>query len=209
MPAAVGKSKSKVYFSGMSVVASPISCVCGALAALAMLCAQAIAPAAADQNDPALDRLFGILQTTGDPSEAQAADREIWRRWTASGDDAVDRLMRIGLAAVHSGDLSGAETVFGEVTGRLPDFAEGWNKRATVRYYLGKFDGAIADCARVLALEARHYGALSGMGLIHMASGDKAKALQWFKRALAVNPHMRGVQAHISSLQKELKGRPI
>lgn len=190
-------------------IAPPISCLCGALAALALLLAHAIAPAVADQNDPALERLFEILQTTDDSAQALAADREIWRRWGESEDETADRLMRTGLVALHSGDLAGAETVFGEVTERLPEFAEGWNKRATVRYFRGNLSGAIADCGRTLALESRHYGALSGMGLIHMAKDDKAEALQWFKRALSVNPHMVGVRSHISSLQKALKGRPI
>lgn len=193
----------------MDVAASPFSRLCGALAALAVLCALALSPAVADQSDPALDRLFGVLQSTDDAAEAHAADQEIWRRWTESGDATVDRLMQTGLVALHAGDLRAAETVFAEITERLPDFAEGWNKRATVRYFQGNFDGAIADCGRVLALEARHYGALSGMGLIHLARDDKAKALQWFKRALAVNPHMSGVKAHVSALQNELKGRPI
>lgn len=185
-----------------------VSWVRAVLAAL-LLAFAVFSPAMADQTDPALNGLFDVLQSTSDPAEAQAADQEIWRRWTESGDDAVDRLMQTGLIAMHGGQLAAAEAMFGEIIALRPDFAEAWNKRATVRYFTGNLDGSIADCARVLALEERHYGAMSGMGLILVAKDDMAEALQWFERALAVNPHMAGVRANIEALRKELKGRRI
>ncbi|MCA8930015.1 MAG: tetratricopeptide repeat protein [Alphaproteobacteria bacterium] len=180
------------------------------MAALVLLSAMPVGSAArADQTDPALDGLFAILQTTADPAVASAADREIWWRWTESGDDAIDRLMQMGLLAMQGGRLAAAEEVFGEVVALRPDFAEAWNKRATVRYFAGNLDGSMADCAQVLALEGRHYGAMSGMGLILMAKGNKRDALEWFERALAVNPHMVGARLHAEALRKHLEGEPI
>jgi len=179
------------------------------LAAALVVCACWPGAASADQTDPALDGLFEVLQTTADPATAQAADREIWRRWTESGEPGANRLMQTGLIAMHAGQLAAAENVFGEIVALHPDFAEAWNKRATVRYFRGDLDGSMADCHRVLALEERHYGAMSGMGLILAAKGDKAKALRWFERALAVNPHMTGVRSNIEALQRKLDGQPI
>ena len=117
--------------------------------------------------------------------------------------------MQMGLLAMQGGRLAAAEEVFGEVVALRPDFAEAWNKRATVRYFAGNLDGSMADCAQVLALEGRHYGAMSGMGLILMAKGNKRDALEWFERALAVNPHMVGARLHAEALRKHLEGEPI
>lgn len=189
--------------------ASRISRLCAALAVWVAL-SMTLAPiASADQTDPMLDELFATLQTTSDPAEAAAADRTIWQIWTASGDDAIDRLMQTGLIAMQTGQLAAAEAMFGEIIALRPNFAEGWNKRATVRYLQGDWNGSIADCGQTLALEERHYGALSGLGLIYMAKGDDAVALEWFERALAINPHMAGVRDHITALRKALRGRRI
>ena len=186
-----------------------ISCLCAALAVWSIICVSFTPAAFADQTDPALDDLFATLQSTKNPAEAAAADQSIWEVWTVSGDPTVDRLMQTGLLAMHAGELETAEVLFTEITQLRPDFAEGWNKRATVRYMRGDFTGSIADCGQTLALEDRHYGALSGMGLIHQAQGDAETALDWFERALSVNPHMSGVKEHISALQRELRGRAI
>lgn len=199
----------RAYCTVMSLAASPFSRICGVLVALAILCGASSVAARADQTDPALDALFETLRTTDDPAAARAADREIWRRWLASGDEATDRMMEAGLTAMQTGDLAAAERAFTAVAESRPYYAEAWNKRATVRYYRGDFDGATADCAHVLALEERHYGALSGMGLIQMAMDNKAEALRWFERALMINPHMAGVRANVKVLRKSLIGEPI
>lgn len=181
----------------------------GAFAALALLGMVASHHAAADQTDPALDYLFEELQSATSTAQAGPIDQEIWQRWTASGDPDLDILMRNGIRAMQSGQLAVAEAIFAEIISIRPKFAEAWNKRATVRYFAGNLVGSIADCGQVLALEARHYGALSGLGMIHLAMDDLAAALQWFERAAIVNPHMAGIQDRISTLRKELKGRQI
>jgi tetratricopeptide (TPR) repeat protein len=193
----------------MFLMATPIYRICAAMAIMACVLVATIRPGVADQTDPALDQLFEALQSAANPSDAQAIDQEIWRRWTASGNADLDLLMRHGVLAMQSGQLAVAETTFAEIIAIHPRFAEAWNKRATVRYFAGDLRGSIADCGQTLALEARHYGALSGLGLIHLAMDDTTTALQWFERAAEVNPHMAGLQDRISALRKELKGRRI
>jgi tetratricopeptide (TPR) repeat protein len=110
---------------------------------------------------------------------------------------------------MNAGYLGLAEDVFNDVVGQAPDFAEGWNKRATVRYFMGNHTGSIEDCARVLELEPRHFGALSGLGMIHVALGDDRAALRWFEQALAVHPYLPGVKENISILRERLRGKAI
>lgn len=178
--------------------------------ALFLVMAVLMAPVArADQNDPALDGLFAELQRPDAAGSADGLTGQIWRRWLDSGDPEVNERLETGMIAMNAGYLQAAEQVFDEVVAAAPDFAEGWNKRATVRFLLGDHAGSIADCARVLALEPRHFGALSGLGLIHATLEDDEEALRWFERALAVNPHMPGVKENISILQKRLRGKAI
>ena len=179
--------------------------------ALLLLCCFAIAaaPAAADQTDPALDGLFAKLQHQDAAPRAARLTEEIWRRWLDSGDAALNERLETGIIAMNAGYLRLAHDVFDDVIGQAPAFAEGWNKRATVRYFLGDHTGSIADCARVLELEPRHFGALSGLGMIHVALGEEAEAIRWFERALAVNPHLPGVKENISILRERLRGKAI
>jgi tetratricopeptide (TPR) repeat protein len=183
--------------------------LCAALATLWLGCSLLLSPAQADQTDPLLDQLFEILQSTDDPLEAVAIDQEIWRRWTASGSPEIDQMVHVGLIAMQAGRFDLAETVFTDIVAKLPKFAEAWNKRATIRYLTGDYSGSLEDCKATLALEMRHYGALSGLGLIHLALGDKAEALSWFEKAISVNPRMEGLAERISTLRKELKGQAI
>ncbi|MGH6892472.1 MAG: tetratricopeptide repeat protein, partial [Dongiaceae bacterium] len=90
-----------------------------------------------------------------------------------------------------------------------PDFSEGWNKRATVLYLIGEYGRSRADVAKTLELEPRHFGALSGLGLIYIAEGDDEKALEAFRRALTVNPTMPGPQRWVEELKAKVEGQPI
>jgi tetratricopeptide (TPR) repeat protein len=159
--------------------------------------------AAAAQKDPRLDDLFAKLQATANPAEAQIVELAIWRIWTESGQPAADSLMRLGEAAMQSGDLNGALSLFTTITQRLPDFAEGWNKRATVLYLMRKYNESTEDIARVLALEPRHFGALSGLGLINVQLDREDAAISAFEQALKVNPNMPQVRANLDALRKK------
>ncbi len=158
-------------------------------------------PAPADQTDPRLESLFGGLKTAA-PSEAEVIERRIWAIWsTYDGKDEATRMaFQRGLSAMGARRNEAAIDAFTEVVEAAPDFAEGWNKRATVRWLAGDFDGSVADIRRTLALEPRHFGALSGLGLILMQTGEHDAAIRAFEEALAVNPHMTAARAHLEAL---------
>ncbi len=165
--------------------------------------------ALADQNDPKLERLFAELGRTEDELLASRIETEIWRTWHISGSDTIDLLMQRSMMAMSVEKFDEALTHLSSVVELAPDFAEGWNKRATVLYLMRRFEDSIADVDRTLALEPRHFGALSGLGLIHRQLGDEAKALEFFERAVEVNPHMAQIQAEIRRLRPKIKGRKL
>ena len=180
------------------------------IAALILGLAMASAPfARADQNDPKLERLFGVLQRTDDGLLALRIQTEIWRTWHVSGSDTVDLLMGRAMMAMSANKFDEAYTHLSGVVEIAPAFAEGWNKRATVLYLMRRFEESIADVDRTLNLEPRHFGALSGLGLIHNQLGDEARALENFKRAVAVNPHMPQIEAQIRRLEAKVEGKKL
>ena len=165
--------------------------------------------AAADQNDPELPALFDRLQQKLTPQEAAEVDRRIWLLWLHSEDEAVNRLMAQGMIAMQRGALVRALERFNDIVERAPEFAEGWNKRATVLYMMGRHPESVADVRRVLSLEPRHYGALSGLGMILVALGREEDALEWLRRALEVNPYLDGIRVLSDEIGERLKGKRI
>lgn len=165
-------------------------------------------PAPADQNDRRLDGLFERLHATGDAAESRGIEQEIWRIWLESDDAVVDRLMRQGMAAMGLRRLELALERFDRIVERAPEFAEGWNKRATVHYLMGDLQASVLDIERTLDLEPRHFGALSGLGLIYDAIDEPRAALRSFEAALRLNPHLEGTRERIEALRRELRGRP-
>jgi tetratricopeptide (TPR) repeat protein len=135
------------------------------------------------------------------------AEQALWLLWSRSGDAAVDRLMERGLEEMQSGRRREAIATFSEVVRRKPAFAEGWNKRATALYLAGEFQRSLADCAEVLKRNPRHFGALSGAGLIHLKLEHHREALDWFRRALEVNPNMSAIETEVRRLEELLRGR--
>jgi tetratricopeptide (TPR) repeat protein len=163
----------------------------------------------ADQDDPRLAELFAKLQRAPSPSEASAAEVSIWQIWTETADDETEKLMQHGIAALGADDEEEALDAFNAVVQRDEHFAEGWNKRATVEFVMGDYDASVADIERTLALEPRHFGALSGLGQIYLALDRKRAALKAFRAALAINPHLDGVREKIEELKKTMDGDPI
>ena len=135
------------------------------------------------------------------------AEQALWLLWGRSGDAAVERLMERGTDEMQSGRLREAIATFTEVIGQRPGFAEGWNKRATALYLAGEHRRSLADCAEVLRRNPRHFGALSGAGLNHVQLEEHRQALDWFQRALAVNPNMPAVRLEVRRLEELLRGR--
>jgi tetratricopeptide (TPR) repeat protein len=135
------------------------------------------------------------------------AEQGLWLLWARSGDAGIDALMARGGEQMQAGRHAEAIASFSQVIGRKPDFAEGWNRRATAYYLAGDYQKSIADCAEVLKRNPSHFGALSGLGQIHMKLEHYAQALEWFRRALEVNPNMIGVEINIRQAEELLKAQ--
>lgn len=166
--------------------------------------------AAADQNDEALNGLFLELKTTANRDIASELEAEIWARWTRFSDNAtIDKRMQQGVTLVNRGNLNVADSWFSGIINSEPDFAEAWNKRATIRFLLGDHQGSKQDILKVLELEPRHFGALSGLGMIHLQAGDLQGAVQAYEAALAINPHMEKVRQSIAKLNIILGGQAL
>jgi len=166
-------------------------------------------PIQGGQNDLRLPVLLDALSEARSAADAAPIEARIWELWTSSGEAAIDQLMALGLAALAVRDYPAALAAFGDITEQKSDFAEGWNKRATVHYLMGDYQRSTEDIEHVLALEPRHFGALSGLGLIALAIGEPEQALEAFETALMIHPHMAGADTHIRALRDKLKGRGI
>jgi tetratricopeptide (TPR) repeat protein len=123
--------------------------------------------------------------------------------WCRSGDADVDALLHEGVEAMERTDLGEAEGIFDRIIEQAPDFAEGWNKRATVRYLSENYEGSIADCEETLARNPNHFGALSGQGLCHMALGQYRQAAALFMRTLAVHPNLMAARHNLAAAMGE------
>jgi tetratricopeptide (TPR) repeat protein len=132
-----------------------------------------------------------------DPATAARAEATLWAMWCQSGIPEVDALLLEGVQAMERRDLDDAERLFTRIIRRAPGFPEGWNKRATVRFMAGNYDGSIADCRETLARKPHHFGALSGQGLCHMALGQYREAADLFRRTLAVYPHLEAARHNL------------
>ena len=133
------------------------------------------------------------------------AEAAVWQLWARSGDPEADRLLKSGIQRLEDGQLRQAVEAFTRVTERRPEFAEGWNKRATAYYLMGDFDHSLKDCAEVIKRNPQHFGALSGYGMIYVRLGRLETALGYFERALEINPNMRGVEESIKLIRDKLR----
>ena len=163
----------------------------------------------ADQTDPRLDALFTRLQTTDDTDDAAVATNLIWAIWHQSDDDRINELMRRGLVQMSARDYPSAVETFSEMIDRKPDFAEAWNKRATVYYLMGDYRASVKDIDKTMELEPRHFGALSGLGLIMVAMGNDEAAISAFEATLAVHPFAEGARQNLEALRERQKKRSL
>lgn len=165
--------------------------------------------ALADQNDDRLPPLFEQLAAADDAAVARELEARIWAIWTESGMEEVDTLVSQGVAAMNRRSFGVALERFDAVVEQAPGYAEGWNKRATLYWLMDRLPESVADIRRTLALEPRHFGALSGMGLIFLESGDEEGALRAFQAVLAINPQALGTRERIQRLEERLRDRQI
>ncbi len=157
--------------------------------------------------DARLDDLFKRLAETSNPTEAAATEDAIWTLWLAHPDERAQRYMFAGIRQMNDGQLREALITFSRLVEMEPKFAEAWNKRATVYYALQDYDASARDIAETLKLEPRHFGALSGLGLVNIALGRFPAAITAFEMAMAHHPYLRGARENIKNLKNELKER--
>jgi tetratricopeptide (TPR) repeat protein len=147
-----------------------------------------------------------IAQALRDPDRAVRiiAEAALWEIWSRSGDREIDRLFAAGVQEMSEGRWDDAVTTFTKVIARKPEFAEGWNKRATVYYLMGEYQKSLADCDEVMKRNPFHYGALSGYGMIYGQLDQPLRALEFYEQALGVNPNLDGVRNAIEILRDEM-----
>ena len=193
---------------------------CLQCAAAAEIANREAALAAVQSPDPAL-RLGGVdgLAQFGLPADAAVlldelyddnaevrlhAQGAVWQVWSRSGDPEIDALLKSGIQQLEEGRMGLAVETFTRITERLPDFAEGWNKRATAYYLMGDYDQSLKDCDEVIKRNPQHFGALSGYGLIYVKRGELERALEYFERALEINPNLESVEQSIELIRYKL-----
>ncbi|MCZ6721406.1 MAG: tetratricopeptide repeat protein [Proteobacteria bacterium] len=177
------------------------------LAFAGVCCLSMAATVMADQGDLRLNPLFDRLQSV-DLSQAQAREIEfnIWQIWGAIDDSRVQELLANGTQAMATGSFEQALVSFNMAVELAPGMSEAWNKRATLHYLMGNYEESIYDIQQTLALEPRHFGALSGLGLVYLGMKREEEALHAFEKALEVNPHMPGPKSYVRKLTEKLKG---
>jgi tetratricopeptide (TPR) repeat protein len=156
-----------------------------------------------------LDTLFEALKVAPDESSAKEIEQRIWALWSVSASDTANLLMTRVKAAVDGKDLDLAIQLLDSIIELKPDYAEAWNRRATLYYLKKDYGRSITDIRQVLALEPRHFGALAGLGTILHDMGDDKRALEVFRRALAIHPHLQKIPDTVKSLTEKVEGRDI
>lgn len=177
---------------------------------LPCLCALLFSAAvSADQNDARLEDLFNRLQSATSLAEAAPTEELIWQIWFEHEDQSIASQMARGVSQMNANDLSGALATFDRLVVAAPDFAEAWNRRATLHFMMGNYEASEADIVKTLELEPFHFGALSGRGLVLLSQGKYLEARNAFSRALEVHPNMPSVRANIEEITKYLDSRTI
>lgn len=187
----------------MSAFATRIGSLLAAFAAASFLHAAPVAAASAD-----MDGLYAELADPGNP-HWQRAQSDILREWSKSGSPTMDLLLKRGREAIEKGDLEAAIEHLTALTDHAPDFAEGFNARATAYFLSGRFGPSLADIRRTLELNPHHFGALTGLGTILEQSGQAGEAMKAYGASLALNPHQDSVRQALERLEKDAEGVEI
>ena len=161
-----------------------------------------------DEEKSRLEELYAELAEADTPQASERIAREIQMIWIKSGSDTVDVLMSRAGKAIRSDDSALALDLLDVVVILKPSYAEGWNRRATVHYMREEFGKSLVDIERTLALEPRHWGALSGLAIIQRRLGYTDEALQTFRKALEINPNLENAGEAVEDLEKDAEGEP-
>jgi tetratricopeptide (TPR) repeat protein len=169
----------------------------------------AAAEAKPESDAQALDSLYRRLALAKDPAESQGIVALITRRQLQSGSDTADLLMARAIAAMGTGQVDVSMPILDAIIALQPNWAEAWNRRATARFLAEDERGSMADIAHVLALEPRHFGALSGMGMILEHRGFDDDALRAYSQALAIAPGLQSLRDAVDRLNKKVGERQL
>ncbi len=182
-----------------------------AAAAAAFMALSTVPPAHAEnpQTSVLLNNLFAELKIAKNRRTALQIEQRIWLAWYQSGDPEIDRMMAKARAALGQRRMKEAIELADQVVKRAPDYSEGWNFRATALYINNQLDASMRDVVKVLALEPRHFGALSGSALILLRKGKKRAALKAITHALKIHPYLRGAPAIIREAGDGVEEEPI
>ena len=185
--------------------------ICGSAAGMPALAETGRSSPAAVANQPVdtLDSLFAELKREPNDRQAKRISERIWAKWRDSGSATANLLMQWADKAVAEKKNGLALDLLDQVVVLMPEFAEGWNRRATLNYALGKHGKSMSDIARVLRLEPRHFGAISGMAAILAASGNDELELRAWEQVLDIYPANRQAQTRIGELADKLTGSRI
>jgi len=161
------------------------------------------------EADYGLDTLFSALKIAPDAASAKAIENRIWEVWIESGSDTCDLLMTRVKDAIEEKDYDLAIRLLNSIIAIRPGYVEAWNQRATVYYLKDDFPRAIADIAEVLSREPRQFGALAGLGMMLQDIGDDKDALEAYRKAIAIDPHLENIPDTIKTLTDKVEGRDI
>ncbi|KRR04834.1 hypothetical protein CQ10_16240 [Bradyrhizobium valentinum] len=156
-----------------------------------------------------LDFLFGALKAAPDETSAKHVEARIWALWMQTPSDTAALLMLRAKAAMEAQKIDVAMKLLDAVVKLRPDYVEAWNRRATLYYLKNDYTRSLEDIRQVLIREPRHFGALAGLGMIMQDIGDEKRALEAFRKALAVNPHLEKVPDLVKTLTEKVEGRDI
>ncbi|SFO48690.1 hypothetical protein SAMN03159463_02093 [Mesorhizobium sp. NFR06] len=166
-------------------------------------------PSVAPTKQGRLDQLFAELRRERNEKAAERIAGRIWNEWNQSGSASIDLMMQWAQKATEDQKFDVALDFLDQVVTLQPDYAEGWNRRATVHFLMKNYGKSMADIDRTLQLEPRHFGALSGLAQIMADTGHKQSALEAWQKVLAIYPMMRSAQNQVSTLSEELAGEGI
>ena len=156
-----------------------------------------------------LDFLFGALKAAPDEASAKHVEARIWALWMQTPSDTTALLMTRAKVAMDAQQMDVALKLLDAVVKLRPDYVEGWNRRATLYYLQNDYVHSLQDIEQVLVREPRHFGALAGLGMIMQDLGDEKRALDAFRKALAINPHLEKVPELVKTLSEKVEGRDI
>ncbi|MCA1425275.1 MULTISPECIES: tetratricopeptide repeat protein [unclassified Bradyrhizobium] len=156
-----------------------------------------------------LDFLFGALKAAPDEASAKHVEARIWAIWLQTPSDTAALLMSRAKTAVEGKKIDVAIKLLDSIIKLRPDYIEAWNRRATLYYMQNDYGRSLADIQQVLIREPRHFGALAGLGMIMQEVGDERRALEAYRKALAVNPHLEKIPDQVKALTEKVEGRDI